>query len=287
MTDASIPASGYMWDLCKRKGLTYRSYGEFAHRVSEGEAMSSRAQGLAGHVAPNYLNWGARDTENAAEFIKEFDVYEANFDNPDPEKRLPNYIVMGLPEDHTVGSSPGKPTIQAAVGSNDYALGLIIERLSHSKYWPDMAIFVIEDDAQDGPDHVDARRTIGFAISPYVRRQTVDSTFYTTSSMLRTMQLLLGLPPMSQFDASANPMYRSFSDVADLTPYTHLEPTTDINALNEKTAWGAKESMEMDFSEFDRMPMAQFNEIIWKNAKGPDSEMPLPVHRFVAASLVE
>jgi YVTN family beta-propeller protein len=287
MTDASIPASGYMWDLCKRKGLTYRSYGEFAHRVSEGEAMSSRAQGLAGHVAPNYLNWGARDTENAAEFIKEFDVYEANFDNPDPEKRLPNYIVMGLPEDHTVGSSPGKPTIQAAVGSNDYALGLIIERLSHSKYWPDMAIFVIEDDAQDGPDHVDARRTIGFAISPYVRRQTVDSTFYTTSSMLRTMQLLLGLPPMSQFDASANPMYRSFSDVADLTPYTHLEPTTDINALNEKTAWGAKESMEMDFSEFDRMPMAQFNEIIWKNAKGPNSEMPLPVHRFVAASLAE
>ncbi len=286
-TDASIPASGYMWDLCKRKGLTYRSYGEFAHRVSEGEAMSSRAQGLAGHVAPHYLNWGARDTENAAEFIKEFDVYEANFDDPDPEKRLPNYIVMGLPEDHTVGSSPGKPTIQAAVGSNDYALGLIIERLSHSKYWPEMAIFVIEDDAQDGPDHVDARRTIGFAISPYVRRHTVDSTFYTTSSMLRTMQLLLGLPPMSQFDASANPLYRSLGDVADLTPYTHLEPTTDINALNEKTAWGAKESMEMDFSEFDRMPMAQFNEIIWKNAKGPDSEMPLPVHRFVAASLVE
>lgn len=286
-TEASLPASGYMWDLCKRKGLTYRSYGEHARRVSEGEPMTSLAAGLAGHVAPRYLNWGARDTENAAEFIKEFDEYEKNYDSADPEKRLPNYIVMGLPEDHTVGGSPGKPTIFAAVGSNDYGLGMIVDRVTHSNYWPETAIFVIEDDAQNGADHVDARRTTGLAISPYIKRGTVDSTFYTTSSMLRTMQLLLGLPPMSQYDAAANPMYRSFGTIADTTPYTHLEPTTDINALNEKTAWGAKESMEMDFSEFDRMPMDQFNEIIWKNAKGPDSEMPLPVHRFVAASLVD
>lgn len=286
-TEASVPDSGYLWDLCKRKGLTYRSYGEFAQRVSEGEAMSGRMPGLAGHVAPNYLNWGARDTENAAEFIKEFDAYEANFDSTDPEKRLPNYIVMGLPEDHTVGSSPGKPTINAAVGSNDLGLGLIVERVSHSKYWPETAIFVIEDDAQDGSDHVDARRTTGYVFSPYVRRGTVDSTFYTTSSMLRTIELLLGLPPMSQYDASANPMYRTFTDKADNTPFTHLEPTTDLSAINEVTAWGAKESSEMDFSDYDRMPMAQFNEIIWKNAKGPDSKMPLPVHRFVAASLAD
>ena len=134
---------------------------------------------------------------------------------------------------------------------------------------------------------MDARRTTGYVFSPYVRRGSVDSTFYATSSMLRTIELLLGLPPMSQYDASANPMYRSFTDKADNTPFTHLEPTTDINALNEVTAWGAKESAEMDFSDYDRMPMAQFNEIIWKNAKGPDSKMPLPVHRFVAASLAE
>ncbi len=286
-TAAGLPASGYMWDLCKRKGLTYRSYGEYARRISEGKPMIGRVLGLIGHVAPNYLNWGARDTDNAAEFIKEFNEYVKHFDSPDPEKRLPNYIVMGLPEDHTVGSSPGKPTIQASVGSNDYALGMIVDAITHSPYWPETAIFVIEDDAQNGPDHVDARRTIGFVISPYTRRKSVDSTFYTTSAMLRTMQLLLGLPPMSQFDASANPMYRSFTNVADNTPYTHLEPTTDINALNVKTAWGAKESMEMDFSTFDEIPMDKFNEIIWKNAKGADSEMPLPVHRFVAASLVD
>ena len=284
-TEASVPASGYMWDLCKRKGLTYRSYGEFAWRVSEEEAMTGRVPGLVDHVAPNYLNWGARDTENAAEFIKEFDEYEKNYDSDDPEKRLPNYIVMGLPEDHTKGGSPGEPTIFAAVGSNDYALGMVVDRITHSKYWPETAIFVIEDDAQNGPDHVDARRTIGFAISPYIRRGTVDSTFYTTSSMLRTMQLLLGLPPMSQFDAAANPMYASFGTEADLTPYTHLKPTTDIEARNEKTAYGAEASVQMDFEEFDRAPMDQFNEIIWKLAKGKDSEMPLPVHRFVASSL--
>lgn len=286
-TDAATPASGYMWDLCKRKGLTYRSYGEFARRLSEGEPMTGLADGLVGHVAPNYLSWGARDTENAAEFIREFNEYVANYDSADPEKRLPNYVVIALPEDHTVGSSPGKPNFQAAVASNDLAAGLIVEAISKSPYWPETAIFIIEDDAQDGADHVDARRTTGYVISPYIKRASVDSTFYTTSSMLRTMQLLLGLPPMSQFDASANPMYRCFTTTADITPFTHLEPTTDINALNEKTAWGAKESEEMDFSTFDEMPMDRLNEIIWKNAKGADSEVPLPVHRFVAASLVD
>ena len=285
-TDAGTPASGYMWDLCKRKGLTYRSYGEFARRLSEGEPMTTLAAGLVGHVAPNYLSWGARDTENAAEFIREFNDYVTHYDSADPEKRLPSYTVLALPEDHTKGGSPGQPTIQAAVASNDLGLGMIVEAISHSPYWPETAIFVIEDDAQNGSDHVDARRTIGFVISPYTRRASVDSTFYTTSSMLRTMQLLLGLPPMSQFDASANPMYRSFTNVADNTPYTKLDANIDINALNEKTALGAQESLEMDFSTFDEMPMDEFNRIIWALAKGPDSEMPLPVHRFVAASIV-
>ena len=286
-TDAATPASGYMWDLCKRKGLTYRSYGEFARRLSEGEPMTGLAPGLVGHVAPNYLSWGARDTENAAEFIREFEGYVANYDHADQEKRLPNYVVLALPEDHTKGGTPGQPTIQAAVASNDLGLGMIVEAVSNSPYWPETAIFVIEDDAQNGSDHVDARRTIGFVISPYTRRKSVDSTFYTTSSMLRTMQLLLGLPPMSQFDASANPMYRSFTNVADNTPYAKLDANIDINALNEKTAAGAKESLEMDFTTFDEIPMDQFNEIIWRLAKGPDSVMPLPIHRFVAASLVE
>ncbi|MCC6697730.1 MAG: glutaminyl-peptide cyclotransferase [Candidatus Hydrogenedentes bacterium] len=284
---AAIPAAGFLWDQCKRKGLTYRSYGEFASRVSEGEAMKAleHAGALQGHVAPNYLSWGARDFDNAAEFIREFDEYEANFDSTDPAKRLPNYIVLALPEDHTRGTRPGEPTPRASVASNDYGLGMIIDRVTHSKYWPEMAVFAIEDDAQDGSDHVDARRTVGLVISPYCRRGIVDSTHYTTSSMLRTIELLLGLQPMSQYDAAANPLYASFQEQPDLTPYTHLKPNIDLEERNQATAWGARESMEMDLSDYDRAPMFALNEIVWKSIKGADSEMPLPVHRFQSASL--
>ena len=118
------------------------------------------------------------------------------------------------------------------MANNDYALGQIVDRVTHSRYWPETAIFVIEDDAQDGPDYVDARRTTGFVLSPYVRRGTVDRTSYTTSSMLRTMELLLGLPPMSQFDAAATPMYASFGVTADTTPYVHVKPEVDLDAKN-------------------------------------------------------
>ncbi len=279
-TDAKIPHAGFIWDQCRKKGITYRTYGENASRVSTGQAMEAREPGLQGHTAPNYLGWGARDYENATEFIKEFDEYEKNYDSPDPEKRLPNFIIMSLPEDHTRGTSPGAPTPRAAVASSDYALGLIVERVSHSRYWPELALLAIEDDAQDGADHVDARRTAGIVVSPWCRRGIVDSSFYTTSAMLRTVELLLGLPPMSQFDAAANPMYASFSDTPDLKPFMHLDATTNIQEQNVATACGAKESMAMDFSGPDKTPMLDLNEIVWKSVKGPDTQMPLPLHRF-------
>jgi YVTN family beta-propeller protein len=279
-TDAWLPHSGCIWDQCNKKGLTYRTYGECASRVSTGHGMESKVPSLNGHVAPSYLGWGARDYENAEQFIKEFDEYEKNYDNPDPEKRLPNFIIMSLPEDHTRGTHPGAPTPRAAVASSDYALGLIVDRISHSRYWPELALMTIEDDAQDGSDHVDARRTAGIVVSPYCRRGIVDSTFYTTSALLRTIELLLGLPPMSQFDASANPMYASFADTPDPAPYTHLKPTTDIQEQNTATACGARESMAMDFSGVDKTPMFDLNEIIWKSVKGAEAQMPLPVHRF-------
>ncbi|MCA9446373.1 MAG: bifunctional YncE family protein/alkaline phosphatase family protein [Candidatus Omnitrophica bacterium] len=282
-SQAMIPPSGYLWDQCAMKGLTYRTYGEFAERQSEKGTMkpiNAAFARLEGHIAPNYLSWGARDTENAAEFIREFDEYDKNFDNPDPEKRLPNFIVLALPEDHTHGTSPDKPTTRACVASNDYALGQILDRVSHSHYWPEMAVFTIEDDAQDGPDHVDARRTVGLLASPYARRGYVDSTHYTTCSVLRTIELLLGLQPMSQYDAAATPMYAAFTDQAHPVEYAHLKPNIDLDERNPKTAWGAEESLRMDFSEYDRAPMFALNEIIWKSVKGTDTECPLPIHRF-------
>ncbi|MBL8233382.1 MAG: hypothetical protein JNL98_33105, partial [Bryobacterales bacterium] len=279
---ATVPKGGHMWDLAKAKGLTYRSYGEYAARSSDGTTMeaSPAAVALFGHVSPNFKKPGMRDTDNVRVFIEELDEYERNFDNPDRNKRLPNFIVMSLPENHTAGTRPGAYTPRAMVANNDLAVGQLVERVTQSKYWPKTAIFIIEDDAQDGADHVDARRTVGLVISPYVKRGIVDSTLYTTSSMLRTMQLLLGLPPMSQYDAAATPMYAAFGTKPELSGYKHLPAEWDLNERNLETAWGAQKSLEMNLDEIDQAPMFAFNEIIWKSVMGADSEMPLPVHRF-------
>jgi YVTN family beta-propeller protein len=225
---AYIPAAGHLWDLARRKGLTYRSYGEYAARASDGTTMEAAqgADGLWGHISPGYRKGTVRDPENMKVFLKEFDEYEKNIDSPTPEKRLPNYIVMSLPENHTRGTAPGAFTPAAMVASNDYAAGMLVDRVSHSKYWPTTAIFIIEDDAQDGPDHVDARRTAGLVISPYVKRGIVDSTQYSTSSMVRSMELLLGLPPMSQYDAAAMPMYASFGTEPDPFDF-QCDPASD------------------------------------------------------------
>jgi hypothetical protein len=287
---AYIPAAGHLWDQARRKGLTYRSYGEYAARASDGTTMEAAqgADALWGHVSKEFkASTKERDTDNVKVFLKEFDEYEKNADSADAEKRLPNYLVMSLGENHTRGTIPGAYTPAAMVASNDYAVGMLVDRVTHSKYWATTAIFIIEDDAQDGPDHVDARRTPGLVISPYVKRGKVDSTMYSTSSMLRSMELLLGLPPMSQYDAAARPMYESFGTQADLSGFTVIEPQIDLNAKNEANAVGAKLSSKMDFSEWDAAPMGQLNEVLWKAMKGADSVMPAPVHRFRAVVGVE
>ncbi len=278
---AYIPGAGHIWDLAQKKGLTYRSYGEYATRASDGTTMeaSPGVGGLLGHVSPKFKLPGMRDTENAAVFFAELDEYERNFDSPDQNKRLPNLMVMSLPEDHTAGTTPGRFTPVAMVANNDYAVGQIVDRLTHSRYWPETAIFIIEDDAQDGPDHVDARRTTGYLVSPYVKRQTTDSTLYTTSSMLRTIELLLGLPPMSQYDAAATPMFSSFSATADPAPFTHVKPQVDVMVKNTPQSYGARRSARMDFRDVDEAPMAELNEILWRSIKGANSPVPPPVHR--------
>jgi YVTN family beta-propeller protein len=279
-TRAYIPSAGHLWDLAQRKGLTYRSYGEYASRTSTGIGMEAApgAEGLVGHVSKDYI--GARDTTKVAVFLREFKEYEKNYDSPDAEKRFPNFVVMSMGEDHTKGTMPGAFTPQASVANNDYAIGQLVDAVSHSKYWPNTAIFIIEDDGQDGPDHVDARRTVGLVLSPYVKRGIVDSTLYSTSSMVRSIELLLGLPPMSQYDAAAMPMYASFGTVPEVTPFNVIPPMIDVNAKNTNKSYGAEESRKMDFSDNDRAPMHALNDIIWKSVKGADSPMPPPVHRF-------
>lgn len=281
--DLQNAPSGFIWDACKRAGLTYRSYGEYGKRVSDVDGrdrFEGRVPGLVGHFAPEFgmpvaPGKRVRDTDRVDQFLKEFREYEKN-------GQLPRFIVMSLGEDHTSGTSPGAFTPQACVASNDLALGRLVEAVSKSRYWPETAIFVIEDDAQNGPDHVDAHRTVGLVVSPYTKRKAVDSTQYSTVSMIRTMELLLGLPPLSQYDAAARPMFASFTDKADLTAYDHVPAEIDLNAVNLATAYGAERSSRMDFSEYDKIDDFELNEILWHAIMGADAPEPPPVRRAIA-----
>jgi hypothetical protein len=279
---AYIPGGGHLWDQALRKGLTIRTYGEYVqfNKAENRMVAIQRVPGLYGYVCPDFKKPGMRDTDNARVFIGELEEYEKHIASSDASKRLPNFMVMSLAENHTVGTRPGGLTPKSMVASNDLAVGMIVERLMQSPYWPETAIFIIEDDAQNGPDHVDARRTTGLVISPYTKRGIVDSTLYSTSSMLRTMELLLGLSPMTQYDAAATPMYAAFGTDKNMKPWTKLEATISLNDLNPSNAYGARRSMEMDFSEVDLIPMDELNDILWKSIKGVDSVMPPPVRAF-------
>lgn len=275
--------SGYLWDAAGRAGISYRNYGEYGRRVSQPDGslkMEAAVPGLVGHMCPDYglpkvPHQRVRDTDNVEVFLREFREFEKN-------DTLPRLCILSLGEDHTSGTRPGAFTPQACVGSNDLALGRLVDAVSKSKYWPRMAIFVIEDDAQNGPDHVDAHRTVGLVISPYVRRRALVSEQYTTVSVIRTIELILGLPPLSQYDAAARPMYECFSDKADLTAYDHLPAQIDLNAVNAPTAYGAERSEKMDFSEYDRIDDFELNEILWRAIKGKDAPLPPAVRRALA-----
>ncbi|MFO0842404.1 MAG: bifunctional YncE family protein/alkaline phosphatase family protein [Gemmataceae bacterium] len=271
------PAGGYLWDRAREAGVTYRSYGEWianGKKNADGTFEDSRAsvKALEGHFDPKFRGYDLDypDVKRAARFIEELKRFEK-------EGQFPQLTILRLPNDHTSGTKEGKPTPTAMVADNDYALGMVVEAVSKSKFWKDTAIFVLEDDAQNGPDHVDCHRSVALVISPWTRRNSVDSTMYSTSSMLRTMELILNLKPMSQFDAAARPMYRSFATKPDLTPYTHVKPDVDMSATNKKDAWGAAMSAAFDLDKEDAADDLLFNEVIWRSVKGANSPMPAPV----------
>lgn len=279
----SRPPSGYLWDACNRAGISYRSYGEYGNRVSQPDgtqSMEARVPGLIGHICPEFgiariMGARPRDTHNVEIFVKEFEKFLET-------DSVPRFIVMSLGEDHTSGTQPGAFTPEACVASNDLALGQLVDVVSKSKLWPKVAIFVIEDDAQNGPDHVDSHRTVGLVISPYTKREYLDSTQYSTVSMLRTMELILGLDPLSQYDAAATAMYNSFTDTPDLTPYEHVPARIDVDQKNTLVSYGAERSAKMDFSEYDLINDFELNEILWRAVKGKDAPLPPAVRRAIA-----
>ena len=268
----ATPAGGYIWDRAKEAGVTYRSYGEFIlNGKTTNDPGVARVAALKGHFDPWFRGFDMdyADVKRAERYISELQRFER-------EGEMPRLQLLRLSNDHTSGTTVGKVAPIPAVADNDLALGMVVEALSRSRFWKQTAIFVVEDDAQNGPDHVDAHRTVALVISPYTKRKAVDSTMYSTSSMLRTMELILGLRPMSQFDALATPMYNSFTANADFKPYKALPANVDLNERNQKTAWGTDLSAKMDFAKEDAADDILLNEVIWRSVRGANSPMPPP-----------
>jgi YVTN family beta-propeller protein len=273
--NVAAPADGYIWDACRRAGVSVRSYGEFVMHgdnfLDRTSPLEATVPGLAGAISPTFapFDMDISDQSRADAWLKEFKAFEAS-------NSLPRLTVMRLPRDHTAGTRAGSVTPLSMVADNDLALGRIVDAISHSRYWKESAIFVLEDDAQNGPDHVDAHRSVLLVASPFTRRGTVDHTLYTTSGVLRTIELILGLPPMSQYDAAATPLYNGFVAQPDARPYTVLPATVPLDDRNKRGAPGAAESAAMDFSAPDRAPDLLLNQVIWWSVKGATAAMPPP-----------
>jgi hypothetical protein len=269
---AARPAGGYLWDRAAAAGVSFRSYGEWVTNGKKpDDPCTPRVKELEGKIDPLFRSFDQNysDLKRADRFIAELARFEK-------EGEMPRLQVVRLPNDHTSGASPGHLTPTAFMAENDLAFGRLVEAVSRSRFWPTTAIFVVEDDAQNGPDHIDAHRTIAFVISPWARHGAVDSSLYSTSSMLRTMELILGLEPMSQFDAAALPMIRSFAKAPVLAAYECRPANVPLDERNVAGGWGAKQSLAMDFSKEDAADDLLLNEIIWKSVRGADSPMPAP-----------
>ncbi len=263
--EAANPDRGFIWDYCKRAGISYRTYGEFA------DDYKANIKVLENHFCPYYTSWdeSVRDTTRFYQWKREFDSLRA-------VNAVPRFNSLRLINDHTEGQRLKRPTPFAHVADNDLAVGMFVEYLSKSTIWKETAIFIVEDDAQNGPDHVDAHRTTAYVAGGFVKRNFIDHTMYSTSSMLRTIELILGLPPMSQYDAAAEPMWRCFTTTPDLTPFISVPALVDLNEKNIKNTPSAKLSQTFDFSKEDRIPDLVFSEVIWKAVKGEHSVMPAP-----------
>jgi DNA-binding beta-propeller fold protein YncE len=295
LPDVARAPGGYLWDAVAKKGLTYRDYGFFNAfsdlKAPDGKLIlkenQAQERALVGHTDTDFLRfnldyadsdayridncptrtqrltYGSHDApDRFAEWKREFDGYVK-------EGNLPAFEMVRFGRDHTSGTKPGVSSPRAMVADNDYAVGQLVEAVSKSPYWKETAIFVVEDDAQNGYDHVDAHRSIAFVISPYVEKGSVDHHFYNTDSTLHTMETLLGLPPMCRYDATA-PVFQAFRPHPENdAPYTALLPAREVVAeVNRSTAYRAAESGRLDFSQPDRVPDDVLNDIVWHSVKG-------------------
>jgi YVTN family beta-propeller protein len=297
----AFASTGFIWDNAKNSGLSVRVFGEFATVSSGGtrpwsdyykDAMASKqslsveSRGSIATMEPivesSYPGWALNIPD-----IFRSRVFRAKLHAFDRARNLPSLVIIFLPNNHTAGLLHGYPNPASMVADNDLAVGQIVEAITHTSYWPRSAIFVTEDDSQDGVDHIDGHRTVGMVISPFVKRNRVDSTYYNQTSMIRTIEELLGMPPMNKFDAAALPMrsiftsepdYRPFGAMPNQTPLNRMNPLPDHLESSEKAA--ALESTGMDFTHPDAAPEDRLNRILWHVAKGWDVPYPVIPHRW-------
>jgi YVTN family beta-propeller protein len=258
---------GYLWDNCKRNGVSYRTYGEFIGDKGPNIPV------LKDHYCKAYGIWDQKIRDTVR-----FGIWKRDFDSLMKADALPQLNTVRLINDHTEGLSLGRPSPFAHVADNDLAVGMLVEYLSHSPIWNQSLILIVEDDAQNGPDHVDAHRSTAYIAGGYVKQGFVDHTSYTTSSLLRTIELILGLPPMSQYDAAAIPLWRSLNKTSEHPPFVARPCLVDLDEKNTAENIWQQKSEKFDFSREDRVNDAEFNEVIWKAVKGIDSQCPPAVH---------
>ena len=254
----ATPRDGFLWDFALRAGISFRDYGEFTD-----DDGNTYLPDLTKHMCAGYPGWNLGIKDVAREKI-----WEKDFDSLVAGDAVPQLNIVYLPDDHTAGLGVKSRTPFAFVADNDLAVGQFMEHLSHSPVWKNSVVFVLEDDAQNGPDHVDAHRSTAFVAGPYVKRNFADHSMYSTSGMLRTIELILGLPPMSQYDAAAFPMFRSFTAKPDTKPYTHLPEQVDMEQKNTAMGEISIESEGFDLSAADRIPEWQLNKALWQSIKG-------------------
>lgn len=261
----AYPKKGFIWDYCQRAGVSYRTYGEFSEKGKASIPV------LKGHVSPHYPGFDLSFKD-----IDREKIWEQEFDSLVAANALPQFNSIRFGNDHTSGLRKGAYSPFAAVADNDLAVGRFVEHLSHSPVWKQSAVFILEDDAQNGADHVDAHRSTAYLISPYVKRKTVNHTMYSTSGLLRTIELILGLPPMSQYDAAANPMWECFTAQPDLTPFTAKPANVNLEERNVVWNESARRSEKFNLTKEDSAPDLELNEVIWKAVKGEQAVMPPP-----------
>ena len=259
--------NGFLWDNCRRNGVSYRTYAEFMGEKKPNIPV------LKGHFCSHYSSWdlGIRDTVRFSQWKRDFDSLLA-------ADALPQFNSLRFGNDHTEGLSLNRPTPFAHVADNDLAVGLFVDYLSHSRVWKSSLVIIVEDDAQNGPDHVDAHRSTAYLAGGFVKQGFIDHTAYTTTSLLRTIELILGLPPMTQYDASSTPLWRCMNNTPDHPPFSARPSNIDLNLKNLAQNIWQKKSQKFDFSKEDLVSDAEFNEVIWKAVKGLDSPCPPTVH---------